>query len=130
MISIHQDNRIQEILAEGKTVDDFYAVCDLLKDLPEKYKNSSKTKKNNDNTESISFEYLNWNDVNEDYSDIFLDDLLADFEKEMNFSSEPCIDNDNVTNNWSVPQNELVKNDDKLLPVWLCHSRPRVVEEE
>lgn len=132
LTSIHQDNRIQEILAEGKTVDDFYAVCDLLKGLPKKYKNSSKMKENNDVTESISFEYFNLNDVNEDYSDILLaDDMQANFEKEMIFNSEPCTDNDNVTNNcWSMLQNEFVKNGDKLLPVWLCHSRPRVTEEE
>lgn len=144
-LCIHQDSSIQQILAEGKTFADFYAVCDILKDMPKKY-NSTFTKEECEVSDNylIDFDFNSietpcvFNETETDSDILLLKKLNFDSVPELNCVSEVSVNNDTKTSDYNCfgTQNrdelfeDKTKSPVKHLPIWLCHSRPRVVEED
>lgn len=141
--SIHQDSNIQQVLAEGRTFADFYTVCDLLRDLPQKKYSSTETNENVnidacvtlDKFQSLEISNLDLVDTN---SDMLHKQANFNYFAETNSQAVIAEDEKSSINDSGSSVTEtsddsfIFKNESpiKHLPIWLCHSRPRVVEDE
>ncbi|GBM12352.1 tRNA-dihydrouridine(16/17) synthase [NAD(P)(+)]-like, partial [Araneus ventricosus] len=142
-LCIYQDDEVREILTEGSTLADFYSVVEILKKLPAKLSNSEESNaivKNNDPEhilESINFsfeEFADTNTITQNTIPVVCDNeenslLHSTRNHNMSDSNENFINNMDSGNDDIRNENEA---DDTLnyLPIWVCHSRPRVAITE
>ncbi|XP_054713995.1 uncharacterized protein LOC129223420 isoform X2 [Uloborus diversus] len=139
-LCIHQDDKLQKVLAEGSTLSDFYSVCDILKHFPQKHMESSidNTKstehltnhhspnsENNGNKMLVSESVLYVKkemDCNENYSIqcLFENSALSDTENDNHRLLENTVGMETSCQNPAPVSHSM--------PIWLCHSRPRILD--
>lgn len=136
---------MQQILTEGSSYTEFYKVVELLKKFPVKYSNLKNFDEETENSE--------------DFSDNIALSLISTFKEtsdsvnlelntKNNNSTDKQINGDQMfstqhsdTNCEDIESNVIDSNDTtmneteglmkfKNLPVWICHSRPRIADDE
>ncbi|KFM61139.1 tRNA-dihydrouridine(16/17) synthase [NAD(P)(+)]-like protein, partial [Stegodyphus mimosarum] len=141
-LCLHQDDNVRQILAEGSSYSDFYKVCNVLKNLP------SKILKEYDGDGDV-FDYDlhklsdNLFDAHENRSEFItncsskLTKTDCDILSNHFFSSDDSDGSDSDIENGKsclsaerTLANEVKKKCILNLPVWLCHSRPRITDNE
>ncbi|XP_055948398.1 uncharacterized protein LOC129981548 [Argiope bruennichi] len=140
-LCIYQDDEVREILTEGSTLADFYSVVEILKKLPAKLSYAEKSNtigKDNDPDyilESINFNFDEFSDTNNQTSQTI--PLVYDNEENFQlhstrnhnlFDSNENLINDTDSRNDNI--NDGTDDTIKYLPIWVCHSRPRIAITE
>ncbi|GIY60183.1 hypothetical protein CEXT_248871 [Caerostris extrusa] len=145
-LCIYQDDELRKILTEGSTLKDFYSIIEILKKFPDKVNHA---------TESVSFEQepdlgnffesanpdfqesagrnvleLKTSCIANDNEHKFCDQTVkrnsALSDANENFISEMNARNENN----SEATAPVLDDTFKYLPIWICHSRPRIAINE
>ncbi|GFT24953.1 hypothetical protein NPIL_474111 [Nephila pilipes] len=138
-LCIYQSEEVRLILTEGSTLKDFSSVIEILKQFPERFPHVKESKKivdeyELDNFLSFSFqESTELKDLESTVSTAINDNELGFDQQAMsnrvfsnnNEISDLSDENENVLEVMDEIMDE-VDEDVNYLPIWLCHSRPRV----
>ncbi|XP_035227837.1 tRNA-dihydrouridine(16/17) synthase [NAD(P)(+)]-like isoform X2 [Stegodyphus dumicola] len=141
-LCLHQDDNVRQILAEGSSYSDFYKVCNILKNLPSKI-----LKEYDGDGDVFDYDLHKLSDslftTHENRSGFISNcnsklaktdcDILSNhfFSSDDSDGSDSDIeDRESCLSVERTLTNEMKKKCTLNLPVWICHSRPRITDNE
>ncbi|KAG8184163.1 hypothetical protein JTE90_010205 [Oedothorax gibbosus] len=144
-LCIYIDDEVQQILTEGSSFTDFYKVVELLKKFPAKYSHTDNFDEDTKNSEEVLEKFSS--SLSSTFEEIT--DLLYPGTNTENSQLDKQITGDNIfsmqhsdMNSSQDIERSIIDNDSaamdetkdltisKNLPVWICHSRLRIVDDE